>query len=728
MSGPCSTILIVDDEGPNRRLLEAQLAPEGYLTQTASNGAEALASVARQMPDLILLDVMMPGMDGYQVAQALKANPDTSNIPIIMVTALMDHAAQLEGLAAGAEEFLSKPVNRAELWLRVRNLLRLKALSDFFQSQSTVLETKVQERTRELQLFRSAMDATADAIFLVRRKTMRFVEVNATACRMLGYTRKDFLEAGPTMLFGHQLARLEHDYDDIIAGRSANESTEVELQRKDGSTVEVEIHRHALHSTDWIIVAVVRDVTNRNATDKRLNHLAHFDALTGLPNRALFYGTLKRTLALASTKDWTVAVLFIDLDNFKDVNDSLGHAVGDELLCQFSSRLLGCVRTRDTVGRLGGDEFAVILLAEDGQHGAAEVAAKIWDLMRAPFDLADQEVFVTASIGIAVHPDDASDPETLIKYADTAMYRAKQAGRDTFRYFTAQMNADVLARRGLEAALRRAVENSEFVLHYQPKMRLHTNRIVGVEALLRWQRPGHGMVSPGHFIPALEESGLIVDVGRWVIATACRQAKIWADSEIGPLQISVNVAGRQFLDRELEGDVSDALCDYHCTGELLELELTESSLMTNTEHTVNALQGLKRLGVEISIDDFGTGYSSLAYLQRFPIDKLKIDIAFVRSITTNADDAAIALTIIRLAQSLKMVVIAEGVETAAQLDFLRRNGCDQIQGYYVSRPLPVHELEAMIREWPPAAAEAEPPLGRDGSWEAGHPVPIGSAS
>ena len=588
-----ASILIVDDEIQNRRLLEALLKPEGYLTRTAANGEEALASITRYPPDLILLDVMMPGMDGHELANILKANHATSDIPIIMVTAQIDRSARLAGLDAGAEEFLTKPVDRAELWIRVRNLLRLKAYGDFLKNHSSMLEQEVQSRTADL------------------------------------------------------------------------------------------------------------------------DHLAHYDPLTGLPNRKLFYETLQKTLGQASDNGLMVAVLFIDLDHFKNVNDTQGHAIGDELLRQFSNRLVQCVHTRDTVGRLGGDEFALILTMQDGQRAATVVANKIRDVLREPFDLKGDEVTVTASIGITVHPDDASDPETLLKYADTAMYRAKKAGRDTFRFFTAQMNAEAMAQIKLEKAVRKAVENNEFVLYYQPKVQLGSGRITGLEALLRWRRPGHGLVSPAEFIPALEETGLIVRVGTWVIDAACAQIGRWMRSRIGPIQVSVNVSGHQFIEGDLEGDVGKALVEHGIPADLLELELTESSLMADTARTITTLRNLKQLGVQISIDDFGTGYSSLAYLRRFPIDKLKIDIAFISDITTNPDAASIALTIIRMAHGLKLDVIAEGVETDAQLAYLQRNSCDQIQGHYFSRPLPLAEIEQIVRNekrLPPTDGIANAPL------------------
>ncbi|MGV8921135.1 MAG: EAL domain-containing protein [Pseudomonas sp.] len=694
-----ATILIVDDDPQARKLLDMLLQHQGYHIRMACSGEEALQIVKDHPPDLILLDVMMPGMDGFQVASQLKANSDTSNIPIIMLTALNDHAARLEGLAAGAEEFVSKPVDQAELWLRVRNMLRLKSLSDFLQDHSTILEDRVQQRTADLQRFRTAMDVTADAIILIDRKTMSFIEFNVAACNMLGYEREELLGMSPGDLNGSSLEDLQRLYDGVIAGQYSNALTEAKMRRKDGTLLQVEVRRQAYRSgQDWIIVGVVRDITDRKEADQRLLRMAHYDALTGLPNRTLFYSILQSALAQANEKAWQVAIVFIDLDHFKNVNDTLGHAVGDELLRQLSNRLMRCVRIRDTVGRLGGDEFALILMMRDGLKGATIVLHKIREVLREPFYLGGHAIPMTASIGITLSPNDSVDPNTLLKYADTAMYQAKHAGRDSYRFFTAQMNTEVLTRLELETALRKAVVNEEFVLHYQPKVSLVDGRVCGVEALLRWQRPDHGLVSPYGFIQILEDTGLIVQVGKWVIDTACRQIGEWQRSDIGPLQVSVNVSGRQFIDGELGADVAHALASNHIPAGLLELELTESSLMVNTESTIASLHSLRAQGVKISIDDFGTGFSSLAYLRRFPIDKLKIDIAFIREVTSNPEDAAITLTIIHLAHSLKLEVIAEGVETTEQLEFLQHNRCDQIQGYLFSRPLGLQAVEQLLRE------------------------------
>ena len=696
-----ATILVVDDEPHNRSLLQALLRPEGYMTRTAASGREALAAVAESAPDLILLDVMMPEMDGLTVTARLKADPSTCNIPIILLTANTEHSARLAGLQAGAEEFLAKPVDRTELYLRIRNLLRLKAYGDLLQDRRMQLELEVEARTADLRRFRTAMDATHDAIFLLDRTTMTFVDVNQTASDLFGYTSTELLELGPGMLGIPASESLELLFDKVIDGSRANERIELSVRHRKGQQIPVELHMQAERSGPaWIVVCVLRDITVRQAAEKRLHHLAHYDELTGLPNRTLFRETLDRTLGQAVDKGWTVAVMFIDLDHFKDVNDKLGHDIGDQLLREVGARLSACVRVRDTVGRLGGDEFALILAMEDGQRGAAAVADKIRAALRRPFALAGNVIEASASIGITVCPDDALDSETLIKFADTAMYRAKQAGRNTFRFFTPQMNTDVIERLDLEAALRDALQNDEFVLHYQPKMHLESGQVAGVEALLRWERPGHGLVTPDAFIPALEETGLIVDVGNWVIATACRQIALWSRSGIGPIQVSVNVSGRQLVDAGIEDTINRELTANGIPGHLLEVELTESTLMANTEHTVATLQALRDRGVEISIDDFGTGFSSLAYLCRFPLDKLKIDIAFIRNVTTSEDDAAIVAAIILMAHSLKMHVVAEGVETLDQVEHLRTQGCDQIQGYHFSRPLTVSQLEEMLAAEP----------------------------
>ncbi|MES2637094.1 MAG: EAL domain-containing protein [Pseudomonadota bacterium] len=558
---------------------------------------------------------------------------------------------------------------------------------------------QAEERLRHLAL---AMDGTTDAIYLIDRATMKYVHVNDAACHMHNKQRNQLIALPPWEVNLTSRAELETIYDGLITTGLPAKPIEFTRQRVDGSQMWVELRQQAeLSEERWKIITVERDITERREAGARLHRMAHYDVLTGLPNRKLFYDVLSKALIASSTSKRLIGVLFIDLDHFKIVNDTLGHAIGDELLIQFSNRLVECVRIRDTVGRLGGDEFAIILVMENDGNIPAIVANKIKEILRMPFDLKGHEMAVTASIGITIYPNDASDTETLIKYADTAMYNAKHAGRDTYRFFTAQMNVEMLAKLDVENALHKALVNGEFILYYQPKLDIKSGRISGLEALIRWQRPGHGLVSPAEFIPVLEETGLIVAVGSWVINAVCKQISLWMGSSIGAIQVSVNVSNRQFIEGDLHGEIVKALTDYDVPASLLELELTESTLMGNTNQTIETLQILKKEGVEISIDDFGTGYSSLAYLRRFPIDKLKIDIAFVRNITSNPDDAAMALAIIRIAHSLKLEVIAEGVETIEQLECLNESGCDQIQGYFFSRPLPLLELEKFLLDKKP---------------------------
>lgn len=463
------------------------------------------------------------------------------------------------------------------------------------------------------------------------------------------------------------------------------------------------------------MVGTGQDITERKEAEQRLQQLAHFDVLTALPNRRLFQESLHSAMATADARGWRVFLLFLDLDNFKDINDSLGHAVGDELLRQVGQRLLSCLRLSDTVGRLGGDEFGIILLTPSDPQIAAKVANKIHDALRAPFVLEGHTVSTTASIGITVYPTDTADLHSLVRYADLAMYEAKQGGRNGYRFYIDAMNVRVREKLGLEVALRGALARQEFELHYQPKVCLRSGRWTGVEALLRWHRPEHGLMPPSEFIPMLEDTGLIVPVGAWVVTAACRQLRRWQQAGFGPLPIAVNVSAQQVVRKsppmqstkwagrrrtdiepvELWSATAACLEQHGVTSGQLEFELTESTVMRDAEQSAEMLRRLKSLGIRISVDDFGTGYSSLAYLSRFPLDAVKIDGAFIRDLTSSAEDASITLAIIGMAHRLNLQVIAECVETAEQLQFLRENGCDQAQGYYIARPMPVLELEQL---------------------------------
>ncbi len=717
MNTSAATILIVDDESKNRKLLELLLKHEGYQTLCAASGEEALAMIEQQAPDLILLDAMMPTLDGYQVARILKAHPASLNIPIIMVSAQGDRGARLEGLSAGAEDFLAKPFHRDELSLRVRNLLRLKSDSDLVRDNSAILEQRVQERTRELQRFRIAMDATADAVKLIDRGSLRYIYANAAACKILGYSQQEMLSTSPSQVIVND--DLGARFDAIIAGNGPNMPQELTWRRKDGSEVFVEVNRQAVQAgDDWFIVSVARDITERRQTEARLQQLAHYDALTGLPNRRLFQESLSKAMEQADALEMQVVLLYLDLDNFKDINDSLGHVVGDELLQGIGTRLLSTLYVRDSVGRLGGDEFGIIMLTPRNIEPAMKAVERIHQALVVPFELEGHSISTSASIGVTLYPADADNAGVLAQNADMAMYEAKRAGRNTWHFYTAAMNQRVGEKLKLVAALRQALVNREFVLHYQPKVSLETGRWTGVEALLRWQRPGHGMVMPDEFIPALEESGLIGPVGSWIIAEACSQLAAWRDRGWEPLPIAVNVSALQIVQQgappdgaadvgapddaqaniELLAVVGACMAEHGLPAGLLEVEITESVIMADAKHSIEILQRLRAMGVNLSVDDFGTGYSSLSYLRRFPLQAVKIDGSFIRDVTTSAEDASIAVAIIEMAHRLKLKVIAECVETAEHVSFLQAHECDQAQGYFFSKPLPIDELETLWRQ------------------------------
>jgi diguanylate cyclase (GGDEF)-like protein/PAS domain S-box-containing protein len=438
------------------------------------------------------------------------------------------------------------------------------------------------------------------------------------------------------------------------------------------------------------------DITARKLTEQRVYHVAQHDVLTGLPNRSLLQDRLGQAVAYASRSGFPVWVMMIDLDRFKYVNDSMGHKAGDVLLVTVAARLRSSLRDSDTVARLSGDEFVVILSEHAGEPLTRDIVQRVMDAVARPVLLGTKEFMVTCSIGVAVYPCESTTADNLIEHADIAMYSAKKQGRNNFQFYTPAMNEESLERVRIETALRNALERDEFVLYYQPQVDLASGQIVGMEALIRWNHPELGMVPPNRFVPIAEETGLIVPIGAWVMRTAAAQAKAWQDAGMGRLRVAVNLSARQFGDPELIAGIEAVLADTRLAPDCFELELTESLFMSDVTPAVDLLHRMKALGVNLSIDDFGTGYSSLSYLSRFPIDVLKIDRSFVADITDDANDAAIVTSIIALAHNLKLSVIAEGVETAEQLDYLRSQGCDEMQGYFFSRPLPASEFEQLL--------------------------------
>ncbi|HSD95552.1 MAG TPA: EAL domain-containing protein, partial [Sulfuricaulis sp.] len=467
--------------------------------------------------------------------------------------------------------------------------------------------------------------------------------------------------------------------------------------RLDGTPFDAEVSLNAIELRgERYIQAIVRDVTERMQAQQRLQYLAHHDALTDLPNRALFHERLEHALRRARWTQRPLAVLFLDLDRFKNINDTLGHDIGDSALRVASERLKECVREGDTVARLGGDEFTVLLEDIANADDVPAIAQKIVDALSRPFSVNNREFVITTSIGVSLYPGDGEDSQKLLRNADTAMYRAKDLGRNKYQFYSSEMSAKALEKFMLETSLRHALEREEFLLHYQPQVNLATGLITGVEALLRWQHPDLGLVSPFQFIPVAEETGLMKSIDKWVLQTACDRARRWKSSGMPPLSMTVNLSGASFSEPNLVDMVARALHQAGLSPEILELEITENVIMQNAPATVDMLQALNRMGIRLAVDDFGAGHSSLSYLKRFPIDTLKIDQSFVRDVTTDPDDASIVTAIIAMAHGLQLKVIADGVETPDQLVFLRNHGCDGMQGYLFSRPQPEAEITRLL--------------------------------
>ncbi len=449
--------------------------------------------------------------------------------------------------------------------------------------------------------------------------------------------------------------------------------------------------------TYWLVGKLVLSRKRQEQSEQRLEFLVTHDPITGLPNRTLFLDLLSQALAYAQRNQFVVAVLQMDLDHFKVVNDSLGHSVGDLMLKAVTARLQKCCRAGDTVAHLGGDDFVILLPDLNDVQNAATVAQKLQAALKAPFFLAGQEIFTTISIGITIAPLDAQDAETLLKNADTAVYQAKAQGRNTYQFFATEMNTRTLTRLGLETGLRRALDRQEFLLHYQPRIDLASNRITGMEALVRWQHPERGLMPPLEFISLAEETGLILPLGEWVLRTACAQNRAWQQAGLPALRVSVNLSACQLRQADLVNRIDRILAETGLKPEYLELEITESVLMTDIQSTLQVLMAIREKGITLAMDDFGTGYSSLSYLKLFPLDNVKIDRSFVRDMTQNPNDAALVRTIIAMTENLNLHSVAEGVETAEQLAFLRRYGCTVVQGYYFSPPVPAEEFANLLQ-------------------------------
>ncbi|MCS0628445.1 EAL domain-containing protein [Telluria mixta] len=606
------TVLIVDDTPANVGILVEYLEGRQVRVAVAQEGEEGLARAEFVQPDLILLDVMMPGMDGFETCRRLKASPRTRDIPVIFMTALSETHDKVAGFAAGGVDYVTKPFQIDEVWARVTTHLALRS------AQKRLAEQNAQLRRTEAEL-------QAANNLLEQRVAERTAELVRTNAR---------------------------------------------LEQK---------------------------IADYNQAERRIDYMAHHDALTGLPNRLLLEDRVNQAIAQARRhQDEMVAQLHVDLDHFKTINDSLGERIGDRLLQAVATRLQQCTREGDSLGCLGGNGFGICLAALRGSNDAALVAGKVLDALSRPFHVEDHELHVSASIGVGLFPSDGHDAAALLRAANAAMYQAKQKGRNTYQFFTPALHEAAKRRMAATSQLRQALAHDEFSVYYQPQVDMESGRIFSAEALLRWTPPGKTPRSCAEFIAIAEETGIIVPIGEWVLRQACAQLKRWRDGGHPDMRIAVNLSARQFTQANLTDFVAQVLRDTGVPADALELELTESLTMQPSDDNLDVMRRLSAMGVQLSIDDFGTGYSSLAYLQNFPIHALKIDRSFVIGINEQAHDAAIVTAIIAMAHSLHLNLIAEGVDSPEHVSFLTAHGCLAAQGYYYSQPVPAEVMTRLL--------------------------------
>ncbi|WP_416671909.1 EAL domain-containing response regulator [Egbenema bharatensis] len=705
------TILVVDDTPENLQLLATTLTEQGYEVRGVVSGAMALRVARSVVPDLILLDILMPEMDGYEVCRILKTDERTCEIPVIFLTALVEVLDKVKAFAVGGVDYIVKPFQAAEVLVRIETHLSLQAANQQVRQLNTALEQRVRERTealerQNLQLqesearFRLIAENMSDLVCVHGLKA-QYLYLSPSCHTVLGYELDELLETTPYDLIhaeDQERVRLEV-YLPVLRGEEV--SSIYRVKKKTGEYIWLETKFKPIWNASGQVVqfqSASRDVTDRVRAEEQLSHDALHDALSGLPNRHLLMERIELAIKHASrTAEYCFGVLFIDLDRFKVVNDSLGHLIGDQLLIEVSRRLESCLRTTDTVARLGGDEFTILLDDIQGLTDVTKVAERIQQKLRSSFQIEGHTVYTTASIGIVLGSVDYHRGVDLLRDADIAMYRAKESGRDRYEVFDKAMHQQALERLQLESDLRRALEQQEFVLHYQPIVELVTQRLVGFEALIRWQHPERGLVYPDTFIAVAEDSGLIVPMGTWVLQAVCQQLRIWqAVAGSAALTVSINLVGKQLKSPNFVTQLDAILAETGLVGECLDLEITESTLLENTESIKTSLLQLRERGLQISIDDFGTGYSSLSYLHQFPINTLKIDRTFVQQMSHGKKDDSIVQTIITLAHTLHMEVVAEGIETTEQLDRLKALNCELGQGYLFARPLDQEQADHWV--------------------------------
>lgn len=712
-------ILIVDDTPANIDVLGGILAGN-YDIRVAISGSMALDIVhAGDFPDLILLDIMMPEMDGYEVARHLKSNHTTSDIPIIFVTAKIDDADEAVGFEAGAVDYIRKPVNAPITLARIKSQLELKRyrnhLSRLVERKSGQVNNSKQALVQEKHKLSQVQDDLADKARLAYKNQVYFRELfmnspygialidqdkkvlntNKSFTELCGYTESQMLNnIFPTsMKDGRSKKEIIDLLDQALEGETCR--TETGFRHKKGFDIQVSALAYPVKIDDIVqgVFVFYEDITQRKQFEEKLHHQAYHDALTGIANRRYFAEQLNSLLTRQKkTAKFKFAVLLIDLDRFKNVNDSLGHQAGDKLLKLVAEKIKYCLRTNDLLARLGGDEFGILLSATDSKDQVATIASRITLATEVPFMICDQEVRISASVGVVTNTDGYETADDLIRDADLAMYHAKNSGKAQFQFFSHQMHETALTSLTVETELRKAIERCELVLYFQPIIKIESGDLEGFEALIRWQHPKQGLVLPDQFIPIAEETGLILPMGDWVIKEGCRKLAILKKQTNKTLSMNLNVSVKQFLQDDFVDKFKREVSQAGISPDDIKLEFTESLLMEHTQKAVQKLKSLRDLGTKLSIDDFGTGYSSLSYLQQFPIDQIKIDRSFINAMNKKEESWKIVKSILALASSLDMSTLAEGVETRSQLDRLSKLSCGSAQGYLIAKPMPWEDL------------------------------------
>lgn len=672
-----SKILVADDSRFMRFTLKEFLEKDGYEVIEAANGMEVISLFKELKPDIILMDFVMPGIDGVTACAQLQELPNGKSTPVIMITSLEDENSVNLAFEAGATDYISKPINWAVLRKRLSRLLQAR------HTEKTLDQNEAFARS----IINHAIEGviTIDATGIIGY-------INPSAEKIFDYSSSDTLGNSVSLL----IPELYHgDYTDLnINDVFIEKNLEFIGYRKDKSTLPIELTISKFYVGEKCFFTIIlRDITERKRYEEMIKHQAFYDSLTDLPNRLLLKDRIALEISHSKHINKSLAIMYLDLDRFKLINDTLGHDIGDKLLKEIAKRLRNCVNETDTVARIGGDEFVILLPGITREENIGKIANKILEAVREPLFIDSHELYISVSIGVTIYPSDGDDDETLLTNADVAMYRAKEKGKNNFQLYTPALNAKALERLSMENSLRRALEYKEFVVHYQPKVNTKTEQIIGMEALIRWQHPNWGLVPPVKFIPLAEETGLIVPIGEWVLRTACAQNKAFQNAGLPPLTVAVNLSAIQFQLQDLTKMVSKVLEETGLDPHYLELEITESIAMQNVSHTIKTINELKEMGIKFSIDDFGTGYSSLSQLNSFSVNKLKIDKSFVSKINGIKGDSIIASTVLALGKSLELGVVAEGVENAEQANFFKLNKCDEMQGYFFGKPMTNEDFE-----------------------------------